>query len=83
MSKFELKGIAGQVTSKLPVKQALLLGLTAVMLAASVPSAEAVVCARGIYRAGCVGPRGGVVVRRPIYHHYHGCYWRAGVRICR
>jgi hypothetical protein len=37
--------------------------------------ANAVVCARGIYRAGCVGPRGGVVVRRPYYRvhpHYHG-----------
>jgi len=29
--------------------------------------ANAVVCARGIYRAGCVGARGGVVVRRPYY----------------
>ena len=27
--------------------------------------ANAIVCARGIYRAGCAGPRGGVVVRRP------------------
>lgn len=27
--------------------------------------ANAVVCARGIYRAGCAGYRGAVVVRRP------------------
>jgi hypothetical protein len=27
--------------------------------------ANAVVCARGIYRAGCAGARGAVVVRRP------------------
>jgi len=27
--------------------------------------ANAVVCARGVYRAGCVGPRGAAVVRRP------------------
>lgn len=29
--------------------------------------ADAVVCARGIHRAGCVGPRGAVGVRRGIY----------------
>jgi len=30
--------------------------------------ANAVVCARGVYRAGCAGPRGAVVVRRrPVY----------------
>jgi hypothetical protein len=63
-----------------------LLLLCAIVLAqaAVVPSAEAVVCARGIYRAGCAGPSGAVVVRRPVYHPYHhGCYWRAGVRVCR
>jgi hypothetical protein len=27
--------------------------------------ANAVVCARGVYRAGCAGYRGAVVVRRP------------------
>jgi hypothetical protein len=27
--------------------------------------ASAVVCARGVYRAGCAGPRGVAVVRRP------------------
>ncbi len=27
--------------------------------------ANAVVCARGVYRAGCAGPRGAAVVRRP------------------
>jgi len=44
----------------------------------SVPDANAVVCARGVYRAGCAGPRGGAVV----VAHPH-CYWRAGVRVCR
>jgi hypothetical protein len=33
---------------------------------ASVKEANAVVCARGVYRAGCVGPRGAVVARRPV-----------------
>jgi hypothetical protein len=28
--------------------------------------ASAVVCARGVYRAGCAGPRGAVVARRPV-----------------
>ena len=27
--------------------------------------ANAVVCARGVYRAGCAGPAGAVVVRKP------------------
>ncbi|WJR78026.1 hypothetical protein [Bradyrhizobium sp. NP1] len=27
--------------------------------------ANAVVCARGVYRAGCAGPRGAAVVRHP------------------
>lgn len=42
--------------------------------------ANAIVCARGIYRAGCVGPYGGaVVVRRPYYPvrpYYNGYGWR-------
>jgi hypothetical protein len=29
--------------------------------------ANAVVCARGVYRAGCVGAGGAVVVHRPVY----------------
>ena len=81
VSKFALTSIGREHKSTLPMKHVLLLGVTLIMLAASVPRAEAVVCARGIYRAGCVGPRGAVAVRRPIHHH--GCYWRAGVRICR
>jgi hypothetical protein len=28
--------------------------------------ANAVVCARGVYRAGCAGPNGAVVVREPV-----------------
>lgn len=30
--------------------------------------ANAVVCARGVYRAGCAGRHGAVVVRRPVVH---------------
>jgi hypothetical protein len=28
--------------------------------------ANAVVCARGVYRAGCAGPNGAAVARRPV-----------------
>ena len=28
--------------------------------------AQAVVCAKGVYRAGCAGPNGAVGVRRPV-----------------
>jgi hypothetical protein len=35
-------------------------------IALSTVEASAVVCARGVYRAGCVGPRGAVAVRRPV-----------------
>ena len=45
--------------------------------------AEAFVCARGVYRAGCVGPRGAAVVRRPAYYrpaYYRGGYAHRGYR---
>ena len=46
----------------------LALSLTALFfLVASLPEASAVVCARGVYRAGCVGPRGAVVAHRGVY----------------
>ena len=35
-------------------------------MVASVEEANAVVCARGVYHAGCAGPRGAVVARRPV-----------------
>lgn len=47
------------------------------------PEANAYVCARGVYRAGCAGPHGAVVARRPYHPPYyrHGCAagpYRAG-----
>ena len=44
--------------------------------------ANAVVCARGVYRAGCAGYRGAVVVRRPPVA---ACryVWVNGVRVRR
>ena len=35
-------------------------------IALSTMEASAVVCARGVYRAGCVAGGGAVVVRRPV-----------------
>ncbi len=35
-----------------------------VLLACS-PPANAAACAKGVYRAGCAGPNGAVVVRKP------------------
>ena len=42
---------------------ATLLGGTFTLIATD---ASAAVCARGVYRAGCAGPRGAVVARRPV-----------------
>lgn len=43
--------------------------------------AIAVVCARGVYRAGCAGARGAVVVRRPPV--VCRTVWVNGVRVRR
>jgi hypothetical protein len=43
--------------------------------------ANAVVCARGVYRAGCAGPRGAAVVRRPAV--VCRTVWVNGVRVRR
>ena len=50
------------------MKQVLLAAIVAAgVLALSQPS-YAVTCANGVYRAGCVGPNGGAVVRKaPVY----------------
>ena len=42
--------------------------------------AEALVCARGVYRAGCAGPRGAVVAPRAVYR---APVYRAPVRVYR
>lgn len=59
-------------------------------LAVQAPEANAVVCAKGVYHAGCAGPRGAVVTHRPavvhrpvVAHPYARCVYRAGVRVCR
>jgi hypothetical protein len=51
-------------------------------------NANAVVCARGVVRAGCAGPNGAVAVRRPVavapvVRPVAGCTIVNGVRVCR
>jgi hypothetical protein len=43
--------------------------------------AEAVVCAQGVVRAGCVGPNGAVVVSKPA--PVTTCRIVNGVRVCK
>ena len=38
----------------------------AVLMLAAVTQANAVTCANGVYRAGCAGPNGAVVARKPV-----------------
>jgi hypothetical protein len=53
----------------------------AVTMTFEATDANAYVCARGVYRAGCAGYRGAVVVRRPAV----ACrtVWVNGVRVRR
>ena len=66
---------------KIIASSLLVLGL----LAIQVSEANAVVCARGVYRAGCVGPHGAVGAHRP--YGYGGAavvrrpYGRGGSRL--
>lgn len=54
--------------------------VAALILTGAISEANAVVCAAGVYRAGCAGRHGAVAVTRPVVHR---CYMRAGVRVCR
>jgi len=51
------------------------------MIVAQASAANAVVCARGVYRAGCATRHGAVVTHRHVVHRH--CYYRRGVRVCR
>jgi hypothetical protein len=56
-----------------------LAALTLLGLLAALPSAHAAACANGVYRAGCAGPNGAAVVRKPYAYpqgYYHGRYYR-------
>jgi hypothetical protein len=49
-------------------------------VALAATEANAVVCARGVYRAGCVGARGAAVVRHPVARRGVVVAPRIGVR---
>ena len=73
MSTFTSFSISRNFKIKTPLIPALLLfGLTGAALATHIDKANAAVCARGVYRAGCVGPNGAVGVRRPAYYGHYG-----------
>jgi hypothetical protein len=63
----------------LQMKRAALAVLLALGGLALAQPAHAVVCAAGVYRAGCVGPHGAAVVHRPYYHRPHTVTCAAGV----
>jgi hypothetical protein len=49
----------------------------------SAPStAEAVVCAKGVYRAGCAGPNGAVTTTKRPPPAAAGCRYVNGRRVC-
>lgn len=65
-------------------------GALALAAALSPTEASAVVCARGVVRAGCAGPNGAVAVRRPVVPRAvvvapvrRGCTIVNGRRVCR
>jgi hypothetical protein len=73
----------GWTTMRMLIIAAMVIGAFVVTMAES-SSAQAAVCARGVYRAGCVGPNGAVVIHR---HARHGVVCRrygivGGVRRC-
>lgn len=53
------------------MKHAIIAAVATLGLLAWVPSARAVTCANGVYRAGCAGPNGAAVVRKPYGSAYH------------
>ena len=61
----------------------LLLTLIAIgFVIAQAPEANAMRCHAGVYRSGCVGPRGAAVYRHRYRGYANRCYWRAGRRVC-
>lgn len=61
-------------------------GFLTILVTFSIASeANAIVCARGVYRAGCAGPNGAVVARRPVVAPVvrPRCAIVNGVRVCR
>jgi|SRR6266571_4079730 len=55
-----------EATMRLLLLAALAITAFIATIATDTTDANAVVCARGVVRAGCAGPRGAAVVRRPV-----------------
>jgi hypothetical protein len=76
-----------------PKMRTLIVALVAIAaLTGTVVEANAVVCAKGVYHAGCAGPHGAVVAPRgaAVVRPYARpvvaapvCRWVNGVRVCR
>jgi hypothetical protein len=58
-------------------------GVLATTMTLKPEPASAAVCAAGVYRAGCVGPNGAVVVRRAPVACQYRYVWVNGVRVRR
>lgn len=48
------------------MKSSLKLLVACLLAAGALADANAVTCAKGVYRAGCAGPNGAAVVRKPV-----------------
>ncbi len=59
------------------MKRVILAAVSAFGLLAWAPSAGAVTCANGVYRAGCVGPNGAVGVRKGGAYYPNQRYYPA------
>ena len=75
-------------------KYAIAVAVSMLGVTLSVSEASAYSCVRGVYRAGCIGPRGAIAVgprgavavgRHSNVYSYQrgsGCFWRNGQRVC-
>jgi hypothetical protein len=75
-------------------KYAIAVAVSMLGVTLSVSEAGAYSCVRGVYRAGCIGPRGAIAVgpRGAVavgrhgnvysYQRGSGCFWRNGQRVC-
>jgi len=62
----EIKGVAMEPTMRSLLLAAIAIATFGTTMAIKTTDANAVVCAKGVYRAGCVGPNGAAVVRKPV-----------------
>ena len=90
---YTIKNIRSRwLSHKTKIAAVALAGMLGALL--SVSDAQALTCARGVYRAGCVSAYGAVGVSRNgamavsrygnvyAYHRGSSCFWRNGQRIC-